>query len=653
MVTLTDGDNTFDQDESGNIAPDTITALGGDDLIFTSTLGGSLVRGGAGRDSLVGRGPNDTLEGGLGEDSIDVQAPGGLGFGDADNDTLTANLRSSLYGGAGDDLLRGIADANWFSGNEGADIIIGGSRGRDSIYGGKDDDTIGVFLTEVTSALGFDLGSLAIGTIGNEGTNLFSGNRGNDLVAGISNRDSVYGGKDNDTVVGLGNQIFLSGDDGDDTVIHFNQETTVAFNTNTAVIATERSTLLGGLGDDSLQGAVGPFGDGRNSLDGGAGNDTIIGQAARDTLSGGDGNDLIVTGLIEDNIGKVNTNGVPLGTTGYSGQNRLDGGAGNDTLVSGFLTDTMIGGEGNDCLSGIFNRGDGGDGNDTIDATNTGDVGQVTLVGGAGNDRLIGNTSPGVTNFFDGGTGNDFIQFGNSSGDRLIGNNAGNDTIIAGSNGTAPFFIEDTLGNNTLQGGIGGDTLITGAGDDSIVGGAEDDTGGDSISAGAGDDIIFGRGGTDTILGGAGDDYIAPGLNSTGDDLTGGEGQDSFVYFGRTLQNSIIRDFSTADDRIILDKAGFGLVASNRNSIIAANDFVAIDSLDGYQNSDARSTNPVIIYERAPIVDPNAENPVTSTSGILKYDPSGSGGPEDLSDVITIARLNGNPNLLQSDIFII
>ncbi|MGB3510423.1 MAG: calcium-binding protein [Microcoleaceae cyanobacterium] len=669
MVTLTEGDNTFDQDESGNIAPDTITALGGDDLILTSTLGGSLVRGGSGRDSLIGRGPSDTLEGGVGEDSIDLQAPGSLGFGDAENDTIQANLRSSLYGGAGDDLLRGIADGNWFSGNEGEDTILGGSRGRDSIYGGKGSDTIGVFLTEVSTSFDFDFldfSDLNIDTSTNEGNNFLSANREDDLAVGIGDRDSIYGGKDNDTVVALGNQVYLSGDDGNDIVAHLNRETTLAFNDQaTALSPTDRSTLLGGAGDDSIQGAVGAFGDGRNSLDGGVGDDTISGQAARDTLSGGDGDDLISTGLLEENTTFFSSNGVPLNTIGYSGQNRLDGGAGNDTLVAGFLTDTMIGGEGNDCLSGIFNRGDGGDGNDTIDATGTGtNVGQVTLIGGADNDRLIGNTSAGVANLFDGGDGNDFIEFGNSSNDRLIGSEGGNDTIIAGGfGGTSPFFIEDTEGSNTLQGGAGSDTLVTGAGNDSIVGGIRDndsdtadDNGADSISAGAGDDIIFGRGGTDTIIGGAGNDYIAPGLDATGDLLIGGQGNDSFVYFQRSSEdiNTIIRDFDAADDRILLDRNGFDLVSSGRNSIIASADFVAIDPGDNYQNSDARSSNPVIIYERAPLVNPGEDtDTLRSSSGLLKYDPNGNLENDESNPIITITRLNGNPNLLQSDIFII
>ncbi|MEM1172065.1 MAG: calcium-binding protein [Cyanobacteria bacterium P01_H01_bin.35] len=680
MVTLTDGDDRFDQDEEGNQRPDTINALGGDDLILTSTLGGSLVRGADGNDTLVSRGPSgidnsgqaDTLEGGSGNDSLEFQAASGFGFGDEDNDTLVAVSRTSLYGGAGDDFLRGLIGDNFFSANQGNDVLLVGSR--DTAYGGRGDDIISIFTPEVVAALDFDTLPTFTGDTG-QGQNFISANRQEDLVVTFGDRDTIYGGRDNDTLYSLGSQVRLSGDRADDIIINLNRERTGTIVNPTGddvvVIPILRSTLLGGEGNDFIQGAVGEFGDGRNSLDGGVGNDTLRGQAARDTLIGGEGDDFIVTGLLPENEGKFNPNGISIQTAGFSGQNRLDGGEGNDIIQAGFITDTMIGGVGNDSLSGLFNRVDGGSGDDTINAigistnASSGATIEVTLIGGAGNDRLLGSTSTDVSNFFDGGTGNDFIQFG-GTGDQLIGNTQGNDTVIAAQGEATPFIIVDTQGSNTLSGGLGDDSLVTGAGNDSIVAGVQGETGNDSIVAGAGDDVIFGRGGTDTILGGAGDDYIAAGLNGTGDSLIGGEGNDSFAYFAvedGVTENSVITDFDPADDRILLLDDGFNLVNSSKNSVIASADFVSIDPGRNYENGDGgQRTTPLIIYERNPVADPSAEvpeggSPVLVGSGLLKYDPSGSGSPSgdpnDLSDVITIARLNGTPNLLQSDIFII
>ena len=612
MVTrLNDNDNTYDQDGGRNPAPDTIEALGGDDMILTSTLGGSLVRGGTGNDKLLSRGfstPGDTLYGGLGDDSLRFQGSSGLGFGDEGDDTLEATIGTSLYGGSGGDSLKSFLERNWLQGNQGNDTFS--IKFRDSIYGGKDNDTI----TDQTST---------------GGQNFIRGDIGQDSVYVRSDRDTIYGGKDNDTLISEGRRVYVKGDKGNDTV------------DNSRGLQTDRSTLLGGEGDDSIRGGVASSGtNSRNLLDGEAGNDTLFGQGAKDTLMGGEGDDSI----------SINTS--------TSSLNLLDGGAGKDTLLGGSSTDTMIGGSGNDSLSRLFNRGDGGGGNDTIDASQTGTfVPQITLIGGAGNDSLVGSTDSGVSNFFDGGTGNDFIQFGGSN-DKLIGNTEGNDTIIAFQTNTdltkvVGFTIEDTLGSNTLSGHSGPDILVTGAGDDSIIGGDTNEGGDDSIVAGAGNDIIFGRGGRDTILGGAGNDYIAPGLKGTGDSLIGGEGNDSFVFFAAntSTQLSVIVDFNATDDRILLSGAGFNLANSKANQVIRNADFLAIDSGKNYANN-ANSTNPTIIYEIKPLENPSDTNS-GSKSGILKYDPNGNGGEADLSDVIEVARLNGNPDINTSDIFII
>ena len=611
MVTqLNNNDNTYDQDGGINPAPDTIEALGGDDMILTSTLGGSLVRGGTGNDKLLSRGfstPGDTIYGGLGDDSLRFQGSSGLGFGDEGDDTLEATIGTSLYGGSGGDSLKSILERNWLQGNQGNDMFL--IKFRDSIYGGKDNDTI----TDQTPT---------------GGQNFIRGDIGQDSVYVRGDRDTIYGGKDNDTLISEGSRVYVRGDDGNDIV------------DNSQASPTDRSTLLGGEGNDSILGGLASSGtNSRNLLDGEAGNDTLFGQGAKDTLMGGEGDDSISIG------------------TSSSGLNLLDGGAGEDTLLGGSSTDTINGGSGNDSLSGLFNRGDGGGGNDTIDVSQVGtSVPEINLIGGAGSDSLVGSTNSGVSNFFDGGTGNDFIQFGGSN-DKLIGNTEGNDTITAAKvidSTSSPFLIEDTLGSNTLSGHTGADILVTGAGDDSIVGGDKNDTGDDNIVAGAGNDIIFGRGGTDTILGGAGNDYIAPGINGTGDSLIGGEGDDSFVFFvaDTSTRKSVIVDFNATDDRILLSDAGFGLANSKAGQVIRNADFIAIDPGENYNNN-ANSTNPTIIYEIRPVSYPTDTNSELADSGILKYDPNGNGGTAEDDGVVVIARLNGNPDINASDIFII
>ena len=309
MVTLTTGNDRYNQDESGNPKPDTINALGGDDLILTSTLGGSLVRGGDDDDTLQSKGPSgvnnsgqaDTLKGGNGSDSLDFEAAAGFGFGDDGNDTLEAISRTTLYGGSGDDFFRGLLGDNWYSANEGDDTIL--ISERDSIYGGKGSDTISFSTPTRDLPNNLDLVNLSLDelTALNSATgdkNFISANREADLVLGWGHNDTIYGGKDNDTILSFGKQVFLSGDQGDDTVFNMSlpREGGVPANsTAIALTSIEMSTLSGGPGNDLIEGAVGPFGGGRNILDGGEGDDTIRGQAARETLIGGAGDDLITS----------------------------------------------------------------------------------------------------------------------------------------------------------------------------------------------------------------------------------------------------------------------------------------------------------------------------------------------------------------------
>jgi len=69
-----------------------------------------------------------------------------------------------------------------------------------------------------------------------------------------------------------------------------------------------RDTLTGGAGADTLEGD-----NGRDTLTGGSGDDTLVGGNARDTLNGGDGNDTLSGGRARDMV----TGGT--GTDTYTG----------------------------------------------------------------------------------------------------------------------------------------------------------------------------------------------------------------------------------------------------------------------------------------------------------------------------------------------
>jgi len=104
------------------------------------------------------------------------------------------------------------------------------------------------------------------------------------------------------------------------------------------------------------------------TIQGGAGDDSVVGSNAGDLLRGGPGDDTLFGNFGPDSL------------YGDDGFDALGGGKGFDLINGGPQGDTSVGGLGNDTLQGGkgLDELDGGDGNDE-------------LVGGLGNDTLIGN----------------------------------------------------------------------------------------------------------------------------------------------------------------------------------------------------------------------------------------------------------------------
>lgn len=208
-------------------------------------------------------------------------------------------------------------------------------------------------------------------------------------------------------------------------------------------------SFSGDLIDDPV---ITPIEAGDDTIEGGDGDDQILGQGGDDSLRGDDGDDTL---------------------DGGEGADTLVGGDGEDSLVGGGGADSLVGGDDNDLLFG--NGGDdtirGGDGDDSISASEGDDV----VFGGAGDDLIVGEF------------GDDFIAAG-----------GGYDTVLGGDN------------DDTLIGQSGNDSLVGGGGDDSIRGGG----GRDFISGGEGDDTLRGGSGNDTIDLGEGDNSAFGSLGS-------------------------------------------------------------------------------------------------------------------------------------------
>ena len=288
-------------------------------------------------------------------------------------------------------------------------------------------------------------GKFGTGVQGNSSANVITGNDLDNELQGNGGNDTLIGG------LGSDHYILQVGDELDKIVENANagfDMVDIYFATPTAYVLGANIEQLNLLGEASS--AVGNALDndlnGNNNnvasrLDGGAGNDLLIGAGADDFLIGGTGNDELFGGegadhmtggagndtygvdnvddiVIEDKNGGIDTIdasvSVHLDVQGVNIENLfLEG----DTNINGFgneLDNWMIGSRGNNIMIG-------GGGNDTMD----GHQGDDILAGGAGNDVL------------EGGTGKDTM-----SGD------AGNDIFLYRTDSLTPLA---TLGGDTIN----------------------------------------------------------------------------------------------------------------------------------------------------------------------------------------------------------
>ncbi|MGU5763986.1 beta strand repeat-containing protein, partial [Aeromonas allosaccharophila] len=192
---------------------------------------------------------------------------------------------------------------------------------------------------------------------------------------------------------------------------------------------------------------------GSNTLNGTFRNEILLGQdGSADKLNGGDGDDVLI---------------------GLGGNDTLDGGSGNDILAGGLGNDTLIGGTGVDTATYI-------------------DIGALVTVSlntelqqntsGAGQDTISGIENLIGSNFGDTLTGNGSanVLFGAGGNDTLVG--LGGDDVLIGGEGI-----------DLLVGGSGNDMLTGGSGKDTFKWGASDAGGVDVIkdfTTGAGGDVL-------------------------------------------------------------------------------------------------------------------------------------------------------------------
>jgi Ca2+-binding RTX toxin-like protein len=434
-------------------------------------------------------------------------------FGLDGQDTISLNEANgalpaaNLFGGSANDTLSGGAGGDQLQGQGGNDTLLG-RGGVDLLFGGSENDTL----------TGGDADDQAFGQ---SGTDRMIWNPGDDT-------DLNEGGAGADTVEvngGGGAEQFTTTANG--TRVRFDRLNPAPFAID---IGTSENLVLNANGGDDSVSATGNLAALIGiTVDGGTGNDTLLGSNGVDLLLGGDGNDF---------------------ADGQQGNDTALLGAGDDSFQwdPGDGSDVVEGQDGSDRM--LFN---GSNGDEIMDASANG--GRVRFTRNLGNIVMDLNDVESLVAKALGGI--DTVNFNDLSGTDVTNvvtdlaataggdDNAADSVITHATNGDDAVTVTGA-GPNAQVGGLAAQVSVSGAiagsdrvtvnalagadvvdasglaatsalltiaggdGDDVLIGGDGDDI----LTGGEGDDVIIGGPGTDTIDGAPGDDIVLDALTA-------------------------------------------------------------------------------------------------------------------------------------------
>ena len=520
----------------GNINLSTLTG-GGDQIVNTGTISGDVLLG-AGGDiynssagsqvtMVLGGQGNDTISGAGGSSGVETLGGGGgvntLTYANA-NAGVTASLvlgQAQMTGGGGTELLSGFQNLigsafnDTLEGATGSKFLDGGGGVNTLTYAdlGYIDPWAGVSYFTGPTTYGVNV-SLAL-----QGAPQNIGYLGN---VTLNNFQNLIGTPNNDTLEGDGGNNVLNGGGGINTVSYAHAASGVTVSL-------------------SLQGSP------QNTI--GAGTDTLTnfqnltGSAFNDILEGDGGNNVL------DGGGGINTVSYAHAASGVTVNLALQGsaqntiGAGIDTLAN---FQNIIGSPFADHLTGDANNNviNGGGGDDVLDGG--GGVNTLTFVSATqgvtvslalqGTPQNTGVGTDTLTNFQNliGSAFADTLT--GDANNNVIDGGGGNDVLDGGGGINTVSFASATQGV-TVSLALQGTAQTTGVGTDTL-------TNFQNLTGSAFADHLTGDANNNVISGGGGDDV-----------LTGGGGADTFV-FAPGAGNSVITDFSAAQDTI--DLSAFG-----------------------------------------------------------------------------------------------
>jgi Ca2+-binding RTX toxin-like protein len=554
-----------------------LKANGGNDTLACTGNLAPLIQitadGGPGDDTLLGSNGNDMLLGGDNNDFIDGQQGNDTVFLGAGDDTFQWDP------GDGSDTVEGQdgTDTLLFNGSAGAEVFEVSANGAR------------VRLTRNLGAIVMDLDDveiLSLNALGNTDLVTVNDLAGTDLTQINVDLASNLGGSVGD---GLADTVIINGTAGDDVItatlpggrlLVSGLAASVLVKNFDTTLDTVRIRALEG--EDVIDASAVAAGGPPLSLDGGAGNDILLGSVGNDTLLGGDDDDVLLglfgndtldggTGentliqdggqatsgivsifgdgldntitLSRDAAGNILSNGVPIpgATIVNTVIIRVFGRGGNDTIAlneaNGPLpTAWLFGGSGNDTITGgsgndlIF----GGTGNDTLFGKNGFDL----IFGGAGDDRLTGGDAddqvfgeanddrflwdPGDdSDLYEGGSGSDTVEVHGGNGAEQFTTTANGTRVRFDRIDPAPFFLDIGACENLALDANGGNDRFSATGNLAALIQI-------TVDGGPGEDILLGSNGPDLLLGGDDNDFIDG--NQGSDVVFLGEGNDTFQW---------------------------------------------------------------------------------------------------------------------------
>jgi S-layer protein len=528
---------TLDSSTIGATGTLTVTGSDGEDLIGDATAGvnataATTVNGGGGKDAIYTGLGNDTIDGGSGKDTINSGAGNDTVIGGADNDTIDFSgnftIKDSVDGGDGTDTLTlnntdattlaaySLGQVNTMNGRiSNMEVVNFGTLLAQSIDMGRVDSISSVVLGNLAGASGLTglaatnnvqilatTGqTLTLGLADDTGTadvvniQLTSDSAvdvttsagitvANVETINVNGADPAAGGTSDINVMTLtankATSIVVTGNDGlnltatgSAKVTSFDASAVAAITstdtaTNMAVTYTSVNT--------SASAAV--------TIKGGAGNDTLQGNAGADTITGGAGTDTI---------------------TYTGGNDTLSGGAGVDTFA---FTGTLLAAN---SVASNTTTVDGGASKDIVSVTTTGatlvdadfdgftSVETLTMTNGANGITLGAKADASGITLLNGGTGVDTVNTSDVDFDNVI-------TIDAGA------------GADLITGGTGKEILLIGAQTDSVVANAASaHNAHDVFAVNVGDEVDWGVAAIAAVI--AAEQAEGSTVDTNGDDL--------------------------------------------------------------------------------------------------------------------------------------